>query len=741
MLLKNTWAILALGFLLGIATNLGLIGSQSYLLSCADAVYTIYGSIAAGLLFSVFLRYFHLIKLKYAHFSAVSLLVFSCCLLVLTQNWLSGLPKAIMWFLAAMFGFDLLRWIVSELTIRYLDPARANSYFSYLNACFEGGTVLVVLFLKFYGRVLDPNQTLQVILVCCLASLVLIAVQFLPRRNFEIVYSESSADQLSTDGSRLKPLLLFFVIMTLGFAAIEVSEDYLVKIVVKDRLQSYEAIRSMTDNYFSTSCALIVLLSFFTGKAIESKRVSPIRLLGGYAALMAAFSALCFATGYFYLFIAFEVIRRVSEYCLYSPSYQMIMGSFVSHLRPKIKAMHSFYYYVLIPVAMAGVFSLTNHLNIKAETTVVLGLILLSSLTALAALYKFKVRFTSTLYDFIDSGSKAAAIIAAHTLSYIRPKDYVERMSQVLARAPKKLLRKTIVLGLAYANTDDSVEIIEHEFFSDKEEIQLAALDALRVSKKLRATQFMLNILLERARPKTQRVRLNAMAAIGALYGKKAIPFLLNGLDDEDPRTVANALEVLSFFKERELKQVFIRFAESDVPRIKANALLGLSRYRDTRKLFNKIIRQSLTRQDVPLITSLLYIIGKTKASEFRGEVRRIFNNTHLRYDERVINPLTWALTRLNEKSGFDLANEILTVAGSSQINSFMHFFSQHDPETRYDIIEHYVNVYSGDIEAIRRVGEILKHSVYDFHEELQYLKVYSQSVPASLRSVPASAV
>jgi ABC-type sulfate/molybdate transport systems ATPase subunit len=70
-----------------------------------------------------------------------------------------------------------------------------------------------------------------------------------------------------------------------------------------------------------------------------------------------------------------------------------------------------------------------------------------------------------------------------------------------------------------------------------------------------------------------------------------------------------------------------------------------------------------------------------------------------------------------------------------------MHFFSQHDPETRYDIIKHYVTMYSGDIEAIRRVGEILKNSVYDFHEELQYLKVYSQSVPASLRSVPASAV
>jgi len=741
MIFKNTWALLILAFLAGIATNLGFIGSQSYLLSQAPAVYTVYGGIIGGLLFSWFLQNFHLIKLRYAHFSALSIALYSLCLAALTQNWLNGLPKAIAWFLVSMFGVALLRWIISELTIRYLDPARANSYFAYLNAFCESGTVLVIVLTKIYGLVMNPNQTLDLILVCCLASLALIVMQFFPARNFEIVYSKAGSETQETLPSTLRPLMICFILMSACFAAIAVNETYLLKLVLKDRLQSYQAIRAVTDNYFLLSCALIVLLSFVTGKAIGTKRISPLKLLNTYSAVMIGFGTFCLATNALFLFVAFEVARRLCEYCLYSPATQIIMGSFVSELRPKVRAQHSFYFFVLVPTVLAGVFSLTSRLPVRVETVGVIGLVLLSSLAAVVTVLRFRALYTRFLYELIESGSKSAAIIAAHTLSYIRPKDYVERMSRILARDPKKLLRKTIVLGLAYTGTDDSVELIQNEFYSDKEEIQLAAIDALRISGRLRATKFMLNILLERARPKTQRVRLNALTAIGALYGRKAIPFVLIGLEDDDPRTVANALEVLSYFGEKELIATFMQFVNSNVPRQKANALLGLSRFSETREDFVSVIRESLSSGDVPLVASLLYIIGKTKAKEFRAEVLKIYNNTGLRYDQSVINPLAWALARLNEKSGFDLAIEILSVPDSTNIAAYMHFFSQLDAEARYDVIKHFVNRNAGDLEASRRLGEILKNSVYDFHEELQYLSIYSQSVPSAMRHLSATAV
>jgi hypothetical protein len=133
-------------------------------------------------------------------------------------------------------------------------------------------------------------------------------------------------------------------------------------------------------------------------------------------------------------------------------------------------------------------------------------------------------------------------------------------------------------------------------------------------------------------------------------------------------------------------------------------------------------------------VTSLLFVIGKAKEGAFRSDILAMYEVPRLRYDPRLINVFAWALTRLNDKRGFDLANEILSGPEPEYHVSFIHFFSQHDPEARYDIIKHFVTRNAGDFEAMRRLGDILKNSAYDFHEELQYLNVYSQSVPAAMR-------
>src|SRR5207244_3126177 len=138
---------------------------------------------------------------------------------------------------------------------------------AYLNAFFEGGTVLLILLLKMKGIVLSTNQTLLLVTGCCLAVVLLLLWHFVPDTNFEIRYSEAEPPAAGPDSS-FKRLSLLFGLMSMMFGAIEVSEDYLVKIVVQHGLQNYEAIRSMTDSYFSVSSGLIVVLGLLTGKAI-----------------------------------------------------------------------------------------------------------------------------------------------------------------------------------------------------------------------------------------------------------------------------------------------------------------------------------------------------------------------------------------------------------------------------------------------------------------------------------------
>ncbi len=726
MYLKNTHAIIILSICVGIATDLGLIGAQSYFLSFAEAVYTIYGSVFAYLLFTFFLRNFPLIKLKFCHFAALAILVFILLLAAISQDWITGLPKAAVWYLTSMFGFAFLRWIVSEFTVRYLDPVRAQSYFSYLSAFFEGGTVLVILALKLNGRVLDVGQTLCAIIGCCLACLAVIVYQFFPAKNRESAHAKAKAHVSSKLATHLKPLITSFLLMSVAFALVEVCEDYLVKTVVKHTLKNYFDIRAMTDNYFAASCTMVVLFSLIMGKAIESKRISPIKLFNSYAALMAGLGVVCLVTHQFYVFILFEVTRRTCEYCLYRPANQMVLSAFVGDLRPKITAMHSYCYYVIVRTTMAVVFTFTRTLAYEVQTTLVLGLILIAAACAATGLFKFRTLFVSTLYEFVNSGNKTAAVIAAHILSYLRPRDFVDKMTQVLANTPKNILTKTIVLGMGYSPGQDSVAVIESQFQTEKEEIQIAVLDALRISGNFKAIQFLLNVLMERARPKTQRVRLNAMAMIGGIYGKKAIPFLLNGLEHKDNRVVANTLDILSSFRERSLKPYFLKFALSEIPRVKANALLGLSFFPETRSYYRESVKKALTDESVPMLASVLYGIGRLKDSYFRQDLLRIYDKPALRHHPAIINVLSWSLVRLNERKGFELACEIMQLPEESAAHTgFMHFFSLSGQETRYDILKLFIATNGGsESETVKRIGDRLKKSPYDFNDELEFLGI-----------------
>jgi hypothetical protein len=180
-----------------------------------------------------------------------------------------------------------------------------------------------------------------------------------------------------------------------------------------------------------------------------------------------------------------------------------------------------------------------------------------------------------------------------------------------------------------------------------------------------------------------------------------------------------------------------MKYVESDVPRIRANALMGLSRYHDTRQIFEDLVRQSFKKADVALVRSLLFVIGQAREKTFRPDILRMYDVPRVRYDPRLVNVFTWSLIRLGDIHGFNLANEILASGDNQHQQSFMHFFSLHDAETRYDIIKHFVTQNSSNPDVIRQVGDLLKNSVYDFHEELQYLKVYSDSLPAAASAEP----
>ena len=70
-------------------------------------------------------------------------------------------------------------------------------------------------------------------------------------------------------------------------------------------------------------------------------------------------------------------------------------------------------------------------------------------------------------------------------------------------KKPSDVLRKTIILGLGNLDEQESTEVIFEQFHSEREEIQIAVLDALQTSTRYESIQFLANIMMARERSQT----------------------------------------------------------------------------------------------------------------------------------------------------------------------------------------------------------------------------------------------
>jgi HEAT repeat protein len=726
MLIDNRLAMIILGVLLGCAVNISVISSQALLLSTAQPVYTLYLALACNLLFSAFLNKIHLTKIKFSHFSAMAMGVYLVLNFALSFHFASDFIRALLWFFLSTLGNRFFLWMTSELALQHLDPARAQSSFSYLAMADEIGSLAAVISLKAYGSRLTTDLTLDGVSLLFLAGLAFVAFQFFPKRNLEIHFTKKTVDPPLIEKKIFRGFVILFVLVSTSLGVFKVTEDYLIKVVMKQELVSYQAIRDMTANFMFCANVLTISLTLGLGRLIEQKRLSPMWMFSFQTLVMVAFCLACLIYPQLYLFLVFDVVRRVVQNCFYSPANQMILSSFIGEFRNRLRSYYNLYYYTVTGIVLAVAFSYTQRFVYSVQLKILLGVLLATLGLSLGMLKRLGRSLKDVMYAFVQSGHKTASIIAVNMLSFLRPKGYGMEMNKLLAQSPKKLLRKIIIVGLGYDGKRDSLDAVMNEFKSDKEEIQMAVLEALKAARNYQATQFMVKIIMAQERANSLRVRMNASLIVAGIYGRKAIPFLLNGLEDPDPRIVANTLETLSIYKDKALLSYFRHFSQSENYRVRANALMGLAPFKSTREQYRITVKNTLIGQDLPMISSVLYVIGKMKDSYFKKELDNL-KNSPLGKEEQIRSSLAWAFIQLNDQEGFELMEELLSLPyEEGKSLPALHFLSQLNRETRFDLIQHLVRQHLKDPETLANFGNHLRHSIFDFHEEIEYLHLLS---------------
>jgi hypothetical protein len=729
-------ALLGLGALNGAALTLARLGSDAYVLSRAKPIVALWSTVIAGLVFPVFYRWARLRPGKLSQFVATFTTLHGLVAAAIVALVPDGPFRAAAWTFLTSFGFLALRWSTDELTSRHLNPAFAKSGFLFNAISYEVGGLIALGFVRAFGFALSPSTFAAASMVLEVVSTALCVRTLVVDTSLEVKISRRPEAPKPEEIASYGRFFQVYLAALFCFGLVRANQEYATNFVVKESLVTYEAIRERITSFYFHGAFFTLALLAVGALVVERQRVSPVRLMQIAAGGIAIGVAFAFGVGGVVPFLTLDLLRRALEGGLFSPAGRMITGSLTGELRARLGTLSSVMGTSAPLVVSAVMLSLKSYFHWPLW---ILSVVLLAFLACTAFLVRVIERTLVPLCDeLIAHRDKATAVYAADLLTFLRPTDFRERMEKILAVDAREVLRKTVILGLGYVRDEKSYERITKEFESDREEIQLAVLDAMLAARHFRAVQFLVNVVTTKKTSKSLRVRMSATTIVAAIYGKKGIPFLLNGLEDSDERVVANTLEVLAGFREPSLRSSFQRFIDHPTPRIRANAIIGLHGMAADREKVLGAAKDMLSSRDPGQVASILYAVGKSRLRELHMQALVILPSP-LSWDPMVRRCLAWALTRLGDSRGYDLFSELFD-QDAIPAASYMHFFAQLDASERFDVVRSIAIQRSMRPEALSRARSRLEVSQFDCHEEADYFDVVLDAIREQERRKSASA-
>ncbi len=636
-----------------------------------------------------------------------------------------------LWVFALQFFAETSRLVQIELSNRYVNPAQVGSFYYFNLIGFEVGTLLATLLILLTGvEAQSPFfiSGLSFILACLWGAM--IAYRFGHRRQLEVRFTHRPIDpQLLVPVTRA--VFWGFLLFALSTGIFRQFQDFQVKSLIKATSSGSSEIFKNILLVYSLGSLLTILISTIFGVLSYRTRLSPFKAIGFAGAFLFLVQLLVFFAPSKEAFFFLGASARGLERGIYSPNMVLLLNFFVPLQRLGLRFMHHVVFLsgcgllFLILSVIQRFFPEGFLLHISPWITLMGAL----GMFGVAAIFssKFSRFFTESL-----KGGKVSSILSAWGLSYLRPKGYSHLMKALLKQNPKKLLRKTIILGLGYAQDEVALETIIEEFKSDKEEIQMAVMEAVKNSKSYRGTNFILNVCLNGRDTHSLSVRLNAALLVGQLFGERAIALLMVGLEDKDPRIIANSLEALALFRKENLADIFKKFIHHPTIRVRANALMGLGLLPRFRKLFQDEISREMANPHS--MASCLYVLGRIQDKSFEKKILDLVVTTDSKLTSeqlQIQRLLAWALTQMGSVEGRLLWWSLLKkeYAQNENTDSIFHFFGQLKQSLRYACVEEWIKREADSKLAAKNVSEILKKSRFDFHDEAEYAYQLAESV------------
>lgn len=723
--------LLFLGLLTGITVNMNFISSLAYFLTQNDPIYLLYLTVGSISIIMLLMGWQARRESKFAQL-AIAIIALVC----LVQSLLilpifTPIIKSFVWAASAIFSRSALKWILTELALRHLNPSEAKITIFNNATTYEVGTLGVMVTITYLlGNALGHEQILWIVLCLMLAYGAIIALFFMPWHCSEIRFERTppktdAADPIAAAARRFTPFAgLLFVFLGLC----EMVPDYAYKYFFKQELSDFSTLQFTLSNIYIYASLILIVSSMFVTKLIRAYHISPITLIMFTLLTNSVLANYCLHQPSVQRFTVFAVVFMVLLKLCTQTASQLMLSFFSSAVRQKFNSLQTICYWIIPNLLVAFAVSYRDMVTPEYFIVILLTGFKVVCLLCLASLMLFHRKLVAFFYEVIKTERKTPTLLAVEALSYLKPYQVDKRLLELLAQNPKKLLKINIIMSLGYSGSrnPEAFDRIVQEFQTSKEEVQVAIIHAISHFRGYERVKFLINVLIGRQSKVTQYVRINASRFLVHMYGKKTIPILLVGLDDPDPRTRADVLEALGWIKKRELIPLFQKFIDHPNPRVRANAIIALVRFKKLAPVYYKHLDAMLQDENMNIVASGLYVIGYHRLRSHTEAVLALSSEPAATHP-LISRGIAWSLTRLGHPEGIrHFINLFVAIDGTNESLAFLHLFSQLDHRTKFAIFEALLRHHQlrPDSFDMGKLFSFLKSSEFDFHEEMNFMSL-----------------
>lgn len=687
---------------------------------------------------SLFFSFYNSLKVinhvKFIVYSAATLLIYSTFLYLLNTGMFPEITTNIIWLSSGFFIHCYCSWIIPQLYMRYIHPETSKNIFGkptlYYEAGLLAGTIFSVLLFNYYAF---RNFTVygDMIKVSAYFFILSAGVQisfFLDKNNFEInhVLSEINDPNKEKHSKLLKMVLPDFFLLCMGIGSmLALSFNYL-NDVLFDAVKTYnsnfvEKVRTFSDilgAVFVLTCLLVLGLSHLYNKKVVKKKFSPYELYSIFLKISIIILAptIFFKNAYYAVFCVsivfalFKVLIGSGNFLwinFISPDYQRKFQ--------KIKSFGQLVLPFLLLWLIQGFY--------KLDYIIPLGF----AIFAFFSIKNLASKHCSYLKSLLDSNDPIEVLVASDGLGYLKPNNLRDLFAEHLKTAKDDHIKSTLISGLSAVDTESDFETIKNEFFNGTFIVQMSILDSFTQRPTNQKVEFLIDLIVNKEYQNLTKIRSFAAKNLGKIYGKRIVPILLWEVK-HDPRVQANILEVLADLKDSTLDSLFINFIKNKIPRLKAIGILGLYNNHPRNNVTVRAeIDWMLEQEDDPaMIASALYVIGRAKLHKYEQEIVALTKNPskkEIAENPRVERTIAYALSSYGNEQGITLFSKYFSIPFEvDSSNEFMHFFTQLESDTRFEILRHFIKFYGSKDGQLENASKYLKYASIDLHSEIQFL-------------------